>query len=257
MRGPFTTKTITIMAESSSPWEARKRAFDGWRRCLRLAGDMIRVPRSDRNATWLAHFFIVPADACLLSEIWCAVYASTQMTRTNAQSPGLAMPRPAWRRLGSAQAGPRRAARPPAGHLDSPKLASTLVEEPHAEEDPDGFLTAASPDRGKRASARSRRCRHGLLYIMYIIGTVRSRCKNSRCPVSRNMSNLSHHVGRRVVVTAIMLSALCDSLRNHAGGRSQSTLPRRAVSRSAAAAASAAPSRDTYAFVRGNVRSDV
>ena len=96
MRGPFTTKTITIMAESSSPWEARERAFDGWRRCLRLAGDMIRVPRSDRNATWLAHFFIVPVDACLLSEIWCAVYASTQMTRTNAQSPGLAMPRPAW-----------------------------------------------------------------------------------------------------------------------------------------------------------------
>jgi hypothetical protein len=67
----------------------------------------------------------------------------------------------------------------------------------------------------------------------------------------------NQHVGRCVVVTAIMLSALCDSLRHHAGGRSQSTPPQRAVSRPAAAAASAAPSRDTYAFVRGNVRSDL
>jgi len=44
---------------------------------------------------------------------------------------------------------------------------------------------------------------------------------------------------------------------NHAGGRSQSTPPRRAVSRPVAASARAAASRDMYAFVRGNARSDV
>ena len=48
-----------------------------------------------------------------------------------------------------------------------------------------------------------------------------------------------------------------DCVRRHAGGRSQSTPPQRAVSRPTAAAVSAAASRDTYAFVRGNVRSDV
>ena len=77
--------------------------------------------------------------------------------------------------------------------------------------------------------------------------------------VSRDCEYVSdtHLVVSHVVVTAIMLSALCDSLQLHAGGRSQSTPPQRALSRSAAAATSAAPSRDTYAFVRGNVRSDV
>jgi DNA invertase Pin-like site-specific DNA recombinase len=77
------------------------------------------------------------------------------------------------------------------------------------------------------------------------------------CLVRGNTSFDSHLVVSQVVVTAINLSALCDSLRHHAGGRSQSTPPQPAASRSAAAAASAAPSRDTYAFVRGNVRSDV
>ena len=43
---------------------------------------------------------------------------------------------------------------------------------------------------------------------------------------------------------------------NHAGGRSQSTPPRR-VSCPVAASASAAASLEMYAFVRGNVRSDV
>jgi hypothetical protein len=43
----------------------------------------------------------------------------------------------------------------------------------------------------------------------------------------------------------------------YASGRSHSTPPRRAVSCPAAAAASAAPSRDTYAFVRGKLRSEV
>jgi hypothetical protein len=79
------------------------------------------------------------------------------------------------------------------------------------------------------------------------------------CPVTGNMPFDRHLVVSHVVVvvTAIMLSALCDSLQHHAGGCSQSTPLQRAVSRPAAAAASAAPSRDTYAFVRGNVRSDV
>jgi hypothetical protein len=76
-------------------------------------------------------------------------------------------------------------------------------------------------------------------------------------PVTGNMWFDRHLVVSHVVVTAIMLSALCGSLQHHAGGRSQSTPPQRAVSRPAAAAASAAPSRDTNAFVRGNVRSDV
>ena len=44
---------------------------------------------------------------------------------------------------------------------------------------------------------------------------------------------------------------------SRAGGRSQSAPPRRAASRPAAASARAAASRDMYAFVRGNVRSDV
>jgi serine-type D-Ala-D-Ala carboxypeptidase (penicillin-binding protein 5/6) len=44
---------------------------------------------------------------------------------------------------------------------------------------------------------------------------------------------------------------------HHVGKRSQNTPPRRATSCPAAAAASAAASRDTYAFVRGNVRSEV
>ena len=65
------------------------------------------------------------------------------------------------------------------------------------------------------------------------------------CPVTGN-----------IWFNGLMLSALCDSLRHHAGGRSRSAPPQRAVSRSAAAA-SAASSRDTYAFVRGNVRSEV
>jgi hypothetical protein len=101
-------------------------------------------------------------------------------------------------------------------------------------------------------------CRPTLHNVHYrqLSGTSCIRCKNS-CPVTGNMSFDSHLVVSHVVVTAIILSALCDSLRHHAGGRSQSTPPQRAVSRSAAAAASAAPSRDTYAFVRGNVRSDM
>jgi hypothetical protein len=54
---------------------------------------------------------------------------------------------------------------------------------------------------GQEASARSRRCRHGLLYIMYIIGAIMlsALCGSLRhCPVSRKLANLTHLVGRFV-----------------------------------------------------------
>lgn len=64
-------------------------------------------------------------------------------------------------------------------------------------------------------------------------------------------------MGAEWVIGQATITVRARSQGTASGGRSQSTPPRRAASFPAAAAASDAPIRDAYAFVRGNVMSEV